>query len=130
MAKITLTPRTKKYRFLGFLFSLLSLLCLIAPLAVFSGVAISEGIFETEAFALGATVLITLILSVICAINKVVMKSKIWIIVIALYVILDHFLPVLLVIAACQILDEIIISPLARYCKDIYRANKEIDRRP
>ena len=111
------------------IFKFLSMLCFLVPFLTFAGIAFAEGVLVTEAFTLCITVLITGIISVFCILNKVVMKSKIWIVLLALFFVLENFLPVLLTIAICQIIDEIIFTPLYNHAKSIYTTNKEIDRR-
>ena len=124
------SDRTKKYQRFMWIFKILSVFCFLVPFLTFAGVAFAEGVLVTEAFAIAATVLVTGFISVICILNKVVMKSKIWIVLLTLFFILENFLPVLLTIAICQIVDEIIFTPLYNYTKAVYITNKEIDRRP
>lgn len=124
-----ISKRTAKCAKLMILFKILSILCFIVPLAVFAGMALAENILITETFTLAAAVLVTLIITLVCAINKTVMRSKIWIIILALFFTIEHFLSVLLTVAITQIADELIFTPLSNHFRTIYLANKEIDRR-
>lgn len=124
-----LTERTKKCKFWSIIFKILSVLCFFVPLAVFAGVALAEGVLATEAFTIAASVIITGIITLVCAVNKKLMRSKIWIIILALFFVLENFLPVLLTIAITQIADELIFTPLYNHFRTLYLANKEIDRR-
>lgn len=125
-----LSDRTKKFRAWMWIFKILSVLCFLVPFLTFAGVALMEGVLATEAFKICATVIVTVIISVVCLINKVAMRSKVWIFILVMYTILDHFLPVLIVVGICQIIDEVIFTPLYHKMRDIYIPNKEIDRRP
>ena len=123
------SKRTKKCGFWSIIFKVLSVLCFLIPVCVFAGVALAEGVLAVEAFTICASVIVTGIISLVCIVNKTVMRSKIWIFIIVLYLVLEHFLPVLLVVSVCQILDELIFTPLYNHFRTIYLANKEIDRR-
>lgn len=123
------SKRTKKCGFWSIIFKVLSVLCFLIPICVFAGVAFAEGVLAVEAFTICASVIVTGIISLVCIVNKTVMRSKIWIFIIVLYLVLEHFLPVLLVVSVCQILDELIFTPLYNHFRTIYLANKEIDRR-
>lgn len=124
-----LTNITKKYRRLAYLFFILSGLCFFCPFLWFSGIAIMEGVAIHEGFTIAASVLAMGIITVFCTINKIAFKSKIWLIVIMLYFIIDAFIPMLFAVAITQLLDEIIFTPLYRFYNAKYMANKEIDRR-
>lgn len=124
------SKRTKTCGFWRIIFKILSVFCFIIPLAVFAGVALAEGVLAVEAFSIAASVIVTGIISLVCIVNKTVMRSKIWIFIIVLYLVLEHFLPVLLVVSICQIMDELIFTPLYNHFRTLYLANKEIDRRP
>lgn len=114
-----------KYR----LFSILSLLLNIGPLAVYIIKALICSTLTYQKIALSMTVFIVLILTVVCLINKVAMKSRLWIILIGLYICLEHILTPLIIIGVCQVVDELIISPLKEHYKNRYKINKEIDLR-
>ena len=124
-----ISKRTAKCAKLMAFFKILSILCFIVPLTVFAGIALAENILITETFTLAAAVLVTLIITLVCAINKTVMRSKIWVIILALFFTIEHFLPILLTVAITQIADELIFTPLSNHFRAMYLANKEIDRR-
>lgn len=120
---------TKKYRRLFWLFTILSLLLNIAAPAyyVFDGL-MGDGII-IEKVALTTSVFIVIILSAVAYINKTSMRSRIWILLLGLYICLDTILTPLLIIAITQILDEWLVSPLAKSFRNKLTINKQIDKR-
>lgn len=120
---------TKKYRRLFWLFTILSLLLNIAAPAyyILDGL-LGDGII-VEKVALSASVFIVILLSAVAYVNKTTMRSRIWILLLGLYVCLDTILTPLLIIAITQILDEWIISPLAKSYRNKLTINKQIDKR-
>lgn len=48
---------------------------------------------------------------------------------IGLYVAVDNIIPLLIMLAVTTIIDEFILTPLARHYKAKYTINKEIDNR-
>lgn len=120
---------TKKYRRLFWLFTILSLLLNIAAPAyyIFDGL-LGDGIIA-EKVALSASVFIVIMLSAVAYVNKTTMRSRIWILLLGLYVCLDTILTPLLIIAITQILDEWIINPLAKSYRNKLTINKQIDKR-
>lgn len=120
---------TQKYRRLFWLFTVLSLLLNIAAPAyyIFDGL-MGDGII-VEKVALSASVFIVIMLSAVAYVNKTTMRSRIWILLLGLYVCLDTILTPLLIIAITQILDEWIVSPLAKSYRNKLTINKQIDKR-
>lgn len=124
-----MTDVTKKNKKLWLVFFITSFLLNVGPLAFYSGKALlTEGLTHQKV-ALTMTVLVVIILSLISFINKTTMRSKVWILLIGLYFVLDHFVEPLLLIAVTQVLDEWFISPLKHKYKNKYVINKEIDKR-
>lgn len=120
---------TKKSKTAFLVFTALSILCNILPLSVYTITALCGDSLASEKFCLCTTVLIVLIMSVVAFINKTTMKSKIWILLLGLYVCLDHFITPLLIIAVCQIIDEWVACPLKKHYHTKYTINKEMDKR-
>lgn len=119
---------TRKYKALSTLFLALSILVLVAPLAYFSIQGFIQG-ETTEKFTLGITFVIACILFVINILFKFHIRSTIWIIVIGVYFCLDNILPLILVMAVGNILDEFVFTPLHKHFKNKAIINKEIDKR-
>ena len=120
---------TNKYKKLYILFAILSLLCFIGPALFFTAQAFIAGTAVASKIALSSTVLIVVILSIVAAANKIAMRSRLWILLIGLFICLDSVIVIVLTIGICQILDELIFTPLKNYYKTKYTINKEIDKR-
>ena len=120
---------TKKYKTLSILFLVFSLLLNLVPIIVYSIEALGSNGVIVEKVTFCLTVFVVLILSAVAWINKTTMKSRVWIIMLGLYVCLDHFIGPLLIIGITQILDEWIASPLRKHYKNKYVINKELDNR-
>lgn len=126
---MTKSKTTKKYARLAIIFSVLSVLLLLGPTAfyVISGVMVAPLVIQKV--ALVSTVAVSLLLTMLCAINKWVFRSKIWLIVLALFFVIDNFLVMILIFGITQIADELIVSPLARFFRSKASINHEIDKR-
>lgn len=120
---------TKKYHRIWLVFAILSLLLNVGPLAAYSIIALAGASLVIEKVTLSMTVLVVLIMTAIAFLNKTTMKSRVFVIIIGLYLCLDHFITPLLVISACQIVDEWIASPISKHYKNKFNINKEIDKR-
>lgn len=75
------------------------------------------------------TVLIVVILTIVSIVNKVAIKSRLWIVLIGIYVCLNYIMTPLIIIAVCQVIDELIVSPLKSSFKTKLTINKQIDGR-
>lgn len=120
---------TKSYRLKYWLLFTFSLLCNLGPLCFFTVQAFIQSDLTHEKVALCMTVFVVLIMTVISLVNKVALRSRLWIILIGIYICLDHVLTPLVVIACCQIVDEVLIAPLKHSIKEKLVINKQIDRR-
>lgn len=120
---------TKKLKAKYVTAALISLLLNIGPLLVFTIIAFISGTAIVHKVTLSMTLLVVLIFSIITLVNKTVFRSKLWILLIGLWLCLDNILTPLIVFAVCQVVDELIVTPIKKYYKDRYKINKEIDRR-
>lgn len=109
------------------IFGSLSALCTIGPIIGFALYALISDAVVVHKVTLCFTLLIVLVFSLIAAINKFAFKSKVWIIMIGLYLSLDFMLTPIIVVGACQIADELIFTPLHNYFKRHYEIRKEIE---
>ena len=123
-----MTSPTKKYKRLARLFSLLSILVLLAPLAYYLVEAFIAGVV-IEKLALGGLATMAIILTLFNTIMKANLRSPIWLILIGIFLVLENILPLIIFIAAGTILDEFILTPLARRYRNLYTINNEIDKR-
>lgn len=120
---------TKKYGRLWLLFAIISVLLNLTPLATCTILAFMADVVLVKKVALATTLFITLILTLICLINKYAMRSRLWIMLIGIYICLDYIMTPLIIIAVCQVLDELIICPVKNNFKNKYTIHKEIDKR-
>lgn len=120
---------TKKYKRRYILFAILSFLCFLGPAAFFTMAAFITNTAIVSKVALSSTVLIVLILSLVAMANKIAMRSRLWILLIGLFLCLDSVIAIVFTIGSCQILDELIFTPLKNHYKTKYTINKEIDNR-
>ena len=120
---------TKKLKRKYIIATILSFLLNVCPLLVFTIIAFISGTAIVHKVTLSMTLLIVLIFTAVTFINKTVFRSKLWILLIGLWLCLDNILTPLIVFAACQVIDELIVTPLKNYYKNKYRINKEIDTR-
>lgn len=120
---------TTKYRRLYWLFLIVSFLLNIGPVAGYTVSALVSSSLVVEKVTLCMSVFVVLIMTIIAAVNRTTLRSRIWVILIALYLCLDHFITPLLIIGACQIADEWFASPITKHYKTKLTINKEIDKR-
>ena len=120
---------TRKYKIRYILFSLLSLASIIIPVIYFTIKSYIDSDLVHEKVTLSMTILVTLLLTVIGIANKRVYRSKLWILLIGLYICLKNIMQPLIWIATCQVLDELCFDPLKHHYKALYLINREIDKR-
>lgn len=130
MARRSVHPETKRtgliYRWMCFLSALLT----FGPLVTFAVIGFADGsVHPGNKIVLGATLLTVIIMTGIAIANKITLRSRLWIALIGLWACLDYILPILLIFAGCQIVDELIICPIKRYYGTQYSTNKTVDRR-
>ena len=120
---------TRSYEFKAFICGLLSLACLIGPFIYYSIAALSNEGLVYEKVALAGSVLVVGIMTLVSIVNNIALRSRIWIVLFALYLCLDSFIVPLFVIGACQIANELIFSPLRKHFAQKASINLEIDKR-
>lgn len=120
---------TKKYRFWATVLMVLSLLLTVGPFLGYTIAALAGGALVVEKVCLVSTLLIVAIMSLVALVNKTVMKSRLWILLIGLYLCIDNIMTPLLIIAGCQVVDELIVSPLAKIFSNKATIHGELDKR-
>ena len=123
------TSLTTKYRIAFWSLVVFCFLLQVGPFAVYGTIALIQSSVVVEKVALCSTLFIVLIMTIICLINKMVLRSRIWILLIGLYFCLDYILVPLMIVAACQIVDELVATPLKKHFKQKLTISKEIDKR-
>lgn len=122
--------RTKQLRLGAWFFTILSIALTWGPLITYLAMAYqSASATVVDKVALTSLLSVGVILSLVCLLNKYTLRCKTWLLLIGLWMCLDHILGCILVIAITQCVDEIIISPIAKMYRNKLTINKEIDRR-
>lgn len=131
-----MSERTKKLKTKVGWLTALSIVLLFGPLAFYLGLAAYDMAVAGTTVAtvakvsiFSSSVIIFGILTLIAAVRKSVFKSSIWVLMVAIYLILDNVMWAVLIIGSCQIVDELIVSPLRAHFKQQLTINKEIDKR-
>jgi hypothetical protein len=101
----------------------------VGPLLAYIIKALIESDLVSEKVSLCCSIVIVGILSAVCLINKSALRSRIWIIMLGIYICLDNIITPLVIIAVTQILDELIVAPLLNHYKTRLTISKELDRR-
>ena len=119
---------TKKASRASKILTLVHMLLMVGPFIGYSIVAIINS--ETqEKVILGMTFVAVLIMTVVAMVNDIVIKSRLWIILLGLYCCLDYILTPLIIIAICQTVDELFIRPMKNDAKTRLISNKAMDKR-
>jgi hypothetical protein len=120
---------TKKYRKRYIILLIISVFLNVYPILYYTASAFIESNAVVHKVTLCSTIFIVLILSMVSWVTKVSLRSSMWILTIGLYMCLDSLLDMIMMIAAFQIIDEMIISPLKKFTKHKFTINKELDKR-
>lgn len=110
---------------------IIDVIALIGPLAVYLALVLSGKLpvrTNGQFVVIGATA-IGLILVIANIVFQKHLRSPIWVVFLGFAYALDKLLPLVITIAICSILDEFIFSPLIRYYKTKWVANRAADER-
>lgn len=119
---------TKGYKKKYLIFKITSIVITILPMFIYLILGFANGSSEQK-FVLGLMTFVAICLTGVNLLFKYSIRSTIWILLIGVYVCLNNITTLLIVIALCTIIDEFILTPLAKKYKDKYKMNKEIDAR-
>lgn len=120
---------TKKYHVLNILFLVMSTLANLVPLCFFTVSAYIQADVVYQKLAMTAALAASIILTAVWAVTRIQLRSRLWIILLGLFLCLDYALGAIITIAICQIVDELILCPLKTRYKNLYIINREIDKR-
>jgi hypothetical protein len=123
------SKKTRNNQICYVILSVLSVMLWIGPIGIFGYLAIIQGTFLYQKISLSVTFLIVVIMTIINVTTRLAMRSRLWIMLIGLYICLHNIMLPIIVFAVCQTVDELIVSPLKVYFKTKYKINKEIDGR-
>ena len=119
---------TKKYKVLSFVFLVLSLGLTVFPISYYVIKAFAEG-STTEKLSLGLFATLAIILCVVNLMFKIHLRSTIWLLVLGVYIAIDSIMPLMIMLAAGTITDELVVTPLYKHFKSKASINHEIDKR-
>lgn len=122
MQQIT-QKRKKNYQ----IANLLHLLLQLGPLVIFSILAVCSLETPAEAVKVSAFFLMSIALSIVSVVRHKMSRSSLWLLLIAVYFALDYILVPLVVIAACQVADELFVRPIRDRLKEKYYNGKDIE---
>ena len=121
---------TKLYKRGAIFLTLLSVLCSIGPAIGYVIYGLISAQLVTQKASIMLCAFVAIIGSLLCLISRVfTFRSRIWVILLALISIVNSYLTMILVFAKTQVTDEMIFAPAARYFRQKYSINKEIDNR-
>lgn len=123
------SKQTKSNKKWYLIFSFISAILWLAPVAIFLFLAVMEGTLMYQKVALSLTVLCVIIMTIVAITSKVALRSRLWILLIGIYICLQEIMVPIIIFACCQVADELIVSPLKARYKRKYQINKEIDGR-
>ena len=119
---------TEKYKRLYNAFRILSVAVTLGPLCVYFVIAFIRATTVSK-LAVGSTLAIVLILTLVNLIGKYHLRSPLFLLLIGIYTGLGTILTPLYITTAGVVLDEFILTPAAKKYKQLYTINKEIDKR-
>lgn len=123
-----MSEQTKKYKDKRNIFRLISFLCSILPIIIYSVIALVNGT-PMQKVAMSTCLFIVLIFVVINVIFKHRIRCTIWILLLGIYFAVDNIIPLIIIMACTTALDEFIFEPLSKSYANKYTINKEIDKR-
>lgn len=128
MSKKKITERTKNLRWKVRVLIIIDLILTYAPFLYF-GIKAFATANNVQRLGVSATLLMSVFLCALQLINKKRWRSIPWVLLLGFSFVLNKLHWVILLIAICILMDEIVIIPLLHNLKNKYVINKEIDRR-
>lgn len=119
---------TTKYKRAYKALKLLSMAVTLLPLIVYFCIAFI-GATTVHKLAVGSTLAVVLILTIINVIGKYHLRSPLFLLLMGIYIGLGKILTPLIITTIGVVLDEFIFHPLCIKYKNLYTINKEIDNR-
>lgn len=122
--------RTKKFKLSAIILTILSFVLSFGPLCTYLVLAFNNAsATASDKITLMSLCSVAVILSVVCLVAKYTPRCRLWLVLIGLYLCIDHFMGCILILAITQCVDELIVCPLAKYYRSKYNINREIDKR-
>lgn len=122
---------TQKTRVLYWFLWVLRIVLLLAPAIIYVILAMYNGeVMVAKKVLLCGLTAVALIITLLNIFMKNHYRSPIWLILIGLYVCIQHFLiPLIIIIAVVSVLDDFVLAPLCKYYKTMLISSKTYDKR-
>ena len=120
--------QTKKCRRIVIILTILSALFMIAPAVVYIAIGFATA-GEAAGLVLSGLAALTVFVCLLCISLKHIPRTLPWIVMLGLFTLVNNHLLMVVIFAATQIIDEIVISPLLSHYKTAFISNKTIDKR-
>lgn len=124
-----MTEATKKARKRAIITAITSFLLMAIPLAIFVGIGFHKTNINGKV-CISFIGIMAIVLTILMVLMKVRLRRTLfWLVMIAVYIGFSKMQAVIFTMAACNVLDEVIVSPLHRYYVAKYIRNKDLDER-
>ena len=122
---------TKKCRIKYWLATILNALLMLVPLVTYVCVAMTDGgVTTAQKVGVTSTVLVALIFTGLNVILQKHLRCPIWIVLLGLFIAMQEgILPLIIILAAVSVLDDLLFTPLTQYYKTKLIAAKAMDER-
>ena len=122
---------TKKCRIKYWLASVLNVLLMLVPLATYVGIAMMDGgVTTAQKVGVTGTVLVAILFTGLNVILQKHLRCPIWIVLLGLFIAMQEaILPLIIILAAVSVLDDLLFTPLTQYYKTKLIAAKAMDER-
>ena len=119
---------TKKYKTQYTTAKILSIILNVGPLLyyVILGFSIAE---PAKRVVLSLTAIGAILFTLISVVFKLHIRSTIFLLMLGIHCCIDNITGLIIVMAATTLLDELVTTPMCKYCKNKYSINREIDKR-
>lgn len=119
---------TKSYKNKYILCTFLSWVITLAPMLVYVIIAFIQGNTANK-LTLGIICIGAIVLVAVNTLLKLHMRSIMWVLLIGVYICLKNITTLLVIVALTTIVDELVLTPLAKSYKTKFTINKEFDKR-
>lgn len=124
-----MSARTRRYKVASIILSIMSLGLSWGPVIGYVVAALNKEEATGAKAVLLSCLSVSVIISVVCVINKIAPRCRFLIILAGIAVVLDTIDAAIIILAVTQATDELIICPIKKHVVELYKINREIDRR-
>lgn len=119
---------TQKYRKGYWCTLILSWVVTLSPIIAYTILGFMNG-SAGQKFTLGLMLILAIGLGVINILKKLSLRSTTWLMVLGVSLCLNEVTNLLIIMAVTTIVDELVIVPINKHCREKLSINKEIDKR-